>query len=186
MILKTYIPLFESYEDKFMELYNLAPDELKRYVDSTKNVDQNPLHHPEKDAYDHIKMVTNRLWKHTGDMDLTLAGFFHDLGKGVPGVTVPHPKKTEPVEVEGELRNFYTAPEHEKHSANIVDEFNEFIESLGGNPEKVRSIVLNHMKISNYLEGNMRRAGKIAKLESDPYFDDYKTFAAQDRGGYDI
>ena len=64
----------------FDYIYSYAPVTIKDYIDTLKNVAQRPDYHPEGNAYIHTKVVVKRIAK-TGDINLILAAFLHDLGK---------------------------------------------------------------------------------------------------------
>ena len=70
-----------SYIDEFKILYNEAPDKLKAEIDATKLIKQSDKWHPEGNVFVHTRLVTNRLFNTYHDINLTLAGFLHDLGK---------------------------------------------------------------------------------------------------------
>ena len=70
----------KKYVDYFNYLYEQAPQTLKDLIDATKKVEQSHIHHPEGNVYNHIKIVTNRVYNSYQDNNLTLVGLFHDLG----------------------------------------------------------------------------------------------------------
>jgi len=187
MILKQYIPLFESfieYNGKFGELYKLAPGTLKDKMDALKNVYQSPDHHPEPNVFAHIQTVTNRLWNAHKDINLALSGFFHDIGKGEPGITVK--KDKDPVDVDGELRYFYSAHGHEAASAKIVDEYRDWIKQVGGDPDKVYTIVNNHMKIKHYPDDMKKKTSLDFEIENKEDLVDIMRFNFKDFGGTNV
>jgi hypothetical protein len=110
-----------------------APDLIKDVLEGLKDNSENPAYHPEPSTYDHIKIVTERLIK-TGDMDLVMAGFFHDIGKASVS------KKSD----EGDWN---TSPGHEGISCKLVLRYKDWIEEMGANPYVVFEIVKNHDKI---------------------------------------
>ena len=154
----------------FKEIYNKVPIKLKFIVDQTKHIKQNPLWHPEIYVYDHIVYVTNRLDKKYHDINLTLSGFFHDLGK----------VKTT---IWDEDKESWTAHGHEDDSSNIVQSYIGWIKKMGGNPEIIDFIVQNHMRIK-YLD-EFRLQEKIRFL-NEPLFDYVHKFSTADYGGTDL
>ena len=64
----------------FEELVALAPQDIKDELERLKTYKEDNRYHPESSAYEHIKIVTTRLIT-TGDIDLIMAGVFHDIGK---------------------------------------------------------------------------------------------------------
>lgn len=157
-----------TYVDYFKILYNNAPESLKLLIDSTKGIQQNPVWHPEGVVYIHIRLVTNRIGNvYPQDKNLLLAGLFHDLGK----VTTTE---------WDENKQSWTARGHEDISVKIVNEYENWIKQMGGNPTVVRNIVQNHMRIK-YLD-EFRLQNKI-DLVNNPNFEDVLKFNSADYGG---
>lgn len=115
------------------KIINSAPDVIKEILNGLKNNKENPEYHPEGNTYDHIKTVTERLIK-TGDMDLVMAGLFHDIGKSS-------------VSQKSEDGNYNTSHGHENVSSQLVLRYKEWIREMGANPYVVNEIVKNHMKV---------------------------------------
>jgi len=158
-----------SYPDYFSYLYDIAPKELKDLIDATKNVNQSEIWHSEGYTYIHIKLVVNRLHEKYNDINLDLAGLFHDLGKA--GTTEWSVEK-----------NSWIAPGHEHVSCDILEDQENFVKQLGGNYDLIYYIVSNHMKIK-YLD-NFRIQNKIEVL-GNKYFDELMKFDTADFGGTD-
>jgi hypothetical protein len=153
-----------TYEfNNFEELVNLLPDDLKDLVYKTKSNPENINYHPEGNTYDHTKIVVNRLIP-TGDINLILAGLFHDLGK--LSTTEINPKTNQP-----------SAHGHEKVSADLVVKYSKFIRSMSADPDEVYGIVKNHMRIKYYDE---MKKSKKAKIDSFPYSQKLRIFANAD------
>ena len=156
--------------DYFTYLYNLAPKELKELIDATKEVKQNEMWHPENDVYTHIKFVVNRLHKTYNDINLDLAGLYHDLGKA---------STTE----YSEEKQTWISPGHEYVSCDMLDDQSIFVKKMGGDYKLIYYIVENHMKIK-YLD-NFRIQNKIEILDNK-YFDELMKFDSADFGGVDL
>ena len=92
--------------NKFDDIINKFPSDLKNRILNLKNVDQRRDFHPEGDVLTHTSIVFSRLEKFN-DIDLLLAAIFHDIGKDITAGI--HPKK-------GHITHFG----HEKISAQIV------------------------------------------------------------------
>lgn len=157
-----------THIDYFDVLYDSAPKELQEIIDSTKGVQQNPMWHAEGDCYIHIKLVTNRLHNCYNNIDLDLSGFFHDLGKVETTKWI-------------EEKQSWGAFGHEDISSKILDNFKSWVEKLGGNFDKIKFIVDNHMRIK-YLN-DFKLKNKIG-LFSSPYFYDLLKFNSADYGGF--
>lgn len=164
--LKTYRLYEGTTELSFDSLMSRAPKNLIDYIETLKRVEQRPDAHPEGDVYIHTKTVVDRLAKHN-DINLSLAGIFHDTGKD--RTTEINPKTGYPMQ-----------PNHEKYSAQAVKIFASWIKEMGGNANMVHDIVENHMKLkfSNQLSRKYRE-----HLESLPFYDLLVKFDAADQGG---
>jgi hypothetical protein len=160
----------KSYEDYFSYLYELAPKELKDLIDSTKEVMQNEVWHPEYDVYEHIRLVVNRLHKTYNDINLDLAGLYHDLGKA---------STTE----WSDEKKSWIAPGHEYVSCEMLDDQSNFVKKMGGDYKLIYYIVENHMKIK-YLD-NFRIQNKIEIL-NNKYFNELMKFDSADFGGDEL
>ena len=152
---KTIIPSFEA-------LFMKAPQKIKDYINKCKDIPQRPDFHPEGNTWIHIHIVYDRA-QAFGDLDHALAAFFHDLGK----VDTTAPNK----------HGSYSAYGHELVSADLVKEFSNWIEELGGHTDVVYNIVKKHMKIK--LLDNMRKS-KQEILKQDLYFNELIQFSKFD------
>lgn len=157
-----------NYTNIFNQLYELAPISLKRIIDSTEYALQDPIWHPEGHTRIHIELVTNRLHNAYGDINLVLAGLFHDLGK------------VDATKWNGET---WTAGGHEIISTDIVWCFKNWIIEMGGDVEIVSFIVKNHMRIK-YLS-DFKMSKKIEFIEHE-YFDYVLKFNSADFGGLSL
>lgn len=149
----------------FEQLVAISPIVIQERLEKLKTNPERLDYHPEGNTYDHIKIVTERLMQ-TGDMDLIMAGLFHDLFK--LETTKPHPKKGHPC-----------AFGHEIGSARLVldNENKEFIKRCGGNVGTVHGIVLNHMKMKQY---DKMKPNKQKILDELPYIKKLRVFTLAD------
>ena len=157
----------------FKELYNASPRPLQQILMDQWKAKQNPEWHPEGNVLKHIITVTNRAFAtQPENINLILSAYFHDLGKlATAGV---NPKTGQP-----------TAHGHEKVSTQLVNEYSEFIESLGGDPEEIEYMVSNHMKMKPRVWDVMRQSKKD-KITDHPSFDNLDAFSKIDRGGLQL
>lgn len=154
----------------FKDLYKASPPELKQIVVNQWGAKQNPLHHPEGNTLKHIIVVTNRAFRDFPDnKDIQLAAYFHDLGK-LATYNI-NPKTGQP-----------TAYGHEEESARLIDEFNSFIQQQGANPEIVKYIVKNHMKIKPST-WDVMKPSKKDPIINNPHYQDLEKFSTIDKGG---
>jgi hypothetical protein len=169
--MKTYIQFINEsvYKDQFLYLYNLAPESLQKEIDDTKNVLQSVEWHPEGPTFVHIRLVTNRLENCYHDINLTLAGLFHDLGKTY--VTKPNG------------RGGWSAHGHEDESVKIVEQYQDWITKMGGDVDIVKYVVANHMRYKVIDE--MRTQEQIRFMDEE-YFPYVQKFATADFGGTDL
>lgn len=151
----------------FRNIFNQLPDSLKERIYFLKNIPQRADYHPEGNTLKHVITVCKRAIKY-GDIDQVIAALFHDIGKDVTFKMI---------------NGRPTAYGHEFVSARLVDEYSTWIKEQGANPEKVKFIVENHMKVK-FLD--KMRPFKVLALQSSPYFDDLIQFNQFDRGGLDI
>jgi len=156
-----------KYKEIFTALYNKAPQSLKDEVDNTVGVKQSKVWHPEGDVFTHISLVTNRLHSCYSDINLTLAGFFHDLGK--TATTFFNPKK-----------DTYSAFGHEDESVVIMQKYKAWIKGQGADFELVEYIVANHMRIKHL--DDMRLSIRMVFF-NDPRFIYIQKFTSADYGG---
>ena len=74
----------------FKELFAKLPNDLKKRIYALKNIDQNKVYHPEGNVLKHTITVVNRALKHSpNDINLALAGLFHDIGKVLTKTVTP-------------------------------------------------------------------------------------------------
>lgn len=156
--------------DYFQVLYNKTPRELQIIIDMTKDIEQSPKWHPEGNVYNHTKIVTNRLSNCYNDINLSLSGLFHDLGK------------TTTTKWDDEKES-WTAHGHEDDSVKILDNFESWVKSIGGNFDIIKFVVENHMRIK-YLD-DFRFQEKV-KFLNEPYFNYVVKFNTADYGGEDL
>jgi hypothetical protein len=152
----------------FDELLKIMPIEVRAKLDENLTLRENPKFHPEENAFEHIKIVTNRLTK-TKDINLILAGLFHDICKKESAI----PREKSP---------WFLCRDHEKKGADFAMEHKNFILSLGGNPKKIHWIIWNHMRIKIFDE---MRKKKQKELTSNKWFNDLLTFSKADKMFFD-
>jgi tRNA nucleotidyltransferase (CCA-adding enzyme) len=160
--------LFSRYSIKYW-------DELCRIIPELKpntNLPQNPAYHPEGPVHIHIcKVIDNCAEDH--DIDLSLCALFHDIGKAKAHQVKRMPDGTKKI----------SHILHEKYSTEILDKYQNLIESVGGNFEKIRSIVANHMRTHMYENGKLKDPKKRKAFEELPEFDNLIRFAKADDEG---
>jgi hypothetical protein len=135
----------------FEELVALAPQHVKDELERLKTYEEESKWHPEANVFEHIKIVVNRLIT-TGDIDLIMAGLYHDIGKLLAA------EKT--LEKEGKFRAFG----HEHIGAKWVIKDAEFIKSVGANVDNVEIIVSNHMRMKQLDDMNKSKVDAMKAL----------------------
>lgn len=149
------------------ELYDVAPQEIKDYVNKCIDTPQSPKWHPEGNVDIHNRIVYNRAVAH-GDINLILSAFFHDLGK----VDTTKPNK----------HGSFSAHGHENVSAKLAMKYKDWIESFqfgaqhadGG---EVHDIVKDHMRIKHMPD---MREIKQEAMRQLPHFDKLNIFTKFD------
>lgn len=144
---------FTTFED----LVSITPYIVKRKLEQLRFLNERNDFHPEPSVYEHIKIVTTRL-SQTNDINLILAGLFHDICKF--DTVRLNPKNGYP-----------TSPGHDLAAADFVKQFDvaKFIISLGGNLQKVSNICKEHMRIK--IIDQMRKHKQDELINSDIYQD---------------
>lgn len=130
--------------DMFNYIYNCSPQTIKDYIDFLKTIEQRRDYHPEITVYNHTRAVVNRIAK-TKDINLIVAAFLHDTGKD----------RTQKIE-----KGIIMQPGHEIYSAellNINSPWRNWVRKLGANPDIVRFIISNHMKMKDMKNNNKNK-----------------------------
>jgi len=148
----------------FEEMVILAPEELKDILLRNAETPQSPNWHPEGNVLKHIQIVYNRAMK-SGDLDMVVTAFFHDLGKE----STTRPSRN--------TKGSWSAYGHELASLRLVEKYKDWIESLGANYERVHELVKYHMKIKLMPE---MRPIKQKEMRDNPYYDDLLIFTEFD------
>ena len=137
----------------FQEVFDKLPMKQRDMLLKLKEIRERPDFHPEENAFEHVKIVTERCIE-TGDNDLILAAIFHDIFKFKLNEISPrtgHP----------------TAPGHEKEAALMVLENSDWIKKMGGNAHIVAGICLHHMRIKRFSE---MKKSKQWSMMNQPFF----------------
>lgn len=137
----------------FDQIFNMLPMKQKDMIISLKKISERKDFHPEENAFEHTKIVTERCIE-TGDNELILAAVFHDIFKFK--LNKINEKTGEP-----------TARGHEEEAAKMVIENSDFILKFGADPGIVAGICLHHMRIKNFLD--MRKSKRKAMM-NQPFF----------------
>lgn len=136
----------------FEELLGQSPVEVQALIDDLKKIRERPDFHPEESAWEHVKIVTERLIQ-TGDIDLVMAGIFHDIGKFVMNKT-------------SEKTGFPSAPGHDKFGAEKALQHREWIKTFGADPVIVSEICENHMRMKQMDKMRSSKQQKMLELKS--------------------
>jgi hypothetical protein len=135
----------------FTELIKNAPPVITRKLEQLKFLRERPDFHPEPSAFEHIKIVTERLIP-TQDMNLIFAGILHDICKFD---TVKMNEKS----------GWPTSPGHDKHAETLIlisPSIKDWIHENGGDSIKVAAICGAHMRFHQL--GQMREFKKEAQI----------------------
>jgi len=149
--------LLESQDMDFDRFLEKLPPEI---TSKLKSIQQNELHHPEGNLYNHMKVVFDQAKKR--GIDFAIAAIFHDLGK-IDTYSGP------------ETRHFYG---HEKKSLEYLDKYLHLFPYQDKN--MIYEIVKNHMRIKKMSE---MRPSKKKALEDNPYYRQMLDFQQDDLTG---
>lgn len=140
---------FVNFTERFPNFFKVFfPD-----VENLKGVLQNPIYHPEGDAYIHTTLVLNYLNCMNTSFLCQIAGLFHDTGKA-------YCSKMD----NGRIISYG----HEKVSVEIAEKWMKQFKFSNDEIEYVLGIVANHMK---FHQPGMSNA-TLRKLMVKPYFDE--------------
>lgn len=158
--------MIKTFDDIFFQ----TPPELRLLVVELAQIEQNPIYHPEGDVLTHTRIVTERAIKRQLDINVIVAAFFHDIGKGA---TLGESTKT----------GYPTAYGHERVSAKLVQIYAEFVSSLGADPAKVEWLCAEHMR---YKRLDEMRPAKRQRLMDHEWFGLLESLGSVDKGGTDV
>ena len=143
-------------------MYELAPSEIKGYIDACDDTPQGTDWHPEGNVGIHNRIVYDRA-RATGDINLAMAALFHDLGKA--DTTAKN------------RRGGWSAIGHERVSAKLVDRNTDWIEEMGGDADIVHELVFQHMRIKQF---DQMKGSKKAIMRANPLFGKLNQFSSFD------
>lgn len=157
-----FSPSHNLFEDVLLHMMSKS---LYDVVNTSKTIMQDSKWHSEGCVYNHTRLVVNRLHNKYFNINLILAGLFHDLGK---------------IDTTEYNKNTYTAYNHEIKSIDYVLSHVDWISSVGGNVDIVLYIVKNHMRYKNL---DKMRLSEQVKFTSDRHFNLLQQFNSADFGG---
>lgn len=141
----------------FEQILNSAPQFIKTMFLELSQLRERPDYHPEENAAAHIKIVTDRCCMATNNVNLIMAGFFHDIMKAKCAKINP---KT----------GWPTSPGHDTAAERLIRiniRVQQMIESYGASVETVAWLVGQHMRIKQI---DKMRPFKQKELRSHPWF----------------
>lgn len=116
---------------------------------------EHPVYHPEKTLENHILLVALKCFLVSGDTNLVLAGFLHDIFK--------------PFGVLNTELGYISNPDHPKQSSEFIiedDDTRYMIKQLKGDPQIISDICLHHMSCKEKI---------IKKAKHIPFMDLFVT-----------
>jgi putative nucleotidyltransferase with HDIG domain len=128
-------------------------------VEATDGVPQSEKWHPEGDVLQHTLQVMEFAFRESSDLDLVLAALVHDVGKTATNRT------------DGEK---VTAYAHEWVGGRMVEPFVSV---------KTLFLVEQHMRVHTWINGQMRKVGKVKAIGDHPWLPCMVTLARWDAGG---
>ncbi len=166
--------------ENFDELFLVCPQNIQMKLKDNIELRENPKHHPEANAFEHIKIVVNRLFD-TNNTNLILAGLFHDICKKESAILREitedmTPEKKADLE---EKNNFFLCKDHEKKGVAFALRNVRFIHQFEGSDlGEILWIVDNHMRVKTVEDMS---GSKKKELTENKWFGDLEIFARADR-----
>lgn len=152
----------------FEDIIANAPQSVLTKLEGLKKLKERDDYHPEKNCWEHTKIVTERLVT-TGNLDLIMSGVFHDIFKAETARINPK-------------NGFPTCPKHDVFSGEFVrtnQDVRLFITEFGANPDRVAVICEQHMRIKLYDEMSPKKQRGLRELPFDTFLD-LLTFSVAD------
>ncbi len=164
----------------FDELFEVCPQNIQMKLKENLELRENPKHHPESSAFEHIKIVVNRLFD-TENVNLILAGLFHDICKKESAVLreITEDMTSERKAEMEEKNKFFLCRDHEKKGADFALKNTNFIHQFeNADLGTILWIVDNHMRIKTIdeMSGKKQRA-----MRENIWFSELEIFARADR-----
>ncbi len=151
----------------FEELVELSPKIVQRKLEQLRFLRERADFHPEASTYEHIKIVTERLFK-TGDKALILTGLLHDICKF--DTVRLNPKNGHP-----------TCPGHDQAAYDLIMDADngvmKFILSFDVNPGKVANLCKEHMRVKQL---PLMKPSKQEALKSSDLYPQLEVFTRAD------
>jgi hypothetical protein len=138
-------------------------ESVRQLFADAKTLRDHPVHHPEGFLGRHIALVTLKAMLATNNVDLILAGLFHDICK-------PYQFTGEWIKIGSEW--YWSNPKHPSQAAELVhndDDTRYFIKSVGGNVDTVAGLCKYHMAAK---DGIPRKGRRVPFLDVFPALDD--------------
>lgn len=161
----------------FEEIVDVMPYALRSMIKDLKGLRERSDYHPEESAYEHVKIVTERLLSlsdgYLFKWDLVVAGIFHDVGKRIKAKPNNKPALVEKL-------GFVppTSPGHDKFGAEMVELYKDWIlETFDIGCKAAQYICAQHMRIASF--PNMKKSKKESYIE-DIYFHELCIFHKAD------
>ncbi len=133
-------------------------------------IDQDEIHHPEKDVYVHTMLALDSIsYDENPSLELILSILLHDIGKPPTRVCT---FENDILEI-----HFY---EHEKVGAEITKDILTRLKFPLYTIEKVTWLVANHMRIHHFSE--MKKSKKVKLIEHEYFTDLFKLSIADIKG----
>lgn len=138
-------------------------------VEMLKGIDQDEIHHPEKDVFIHTMIALEIISDNINvSLELVLSILLHDIGKPLTRSFVS----------DTEI-HFY---EHEKYGAEIAESILRRLKFSLYTIEKVKWLVANHMRVHHFNE--MKKSKKVKLIEHEYFNDLIELLIADISGSY--
>lgn len=152
----------------FQQIIDKAPTIIKAKLQDLMTFKENPKWHPEDNAFEHTRIVTERcLRMFPNDANMFMTGILHDICKF--DCAVIHMTTGQP-----------TSYGHEAAAVKLIEtnkDVQNFIRSFGATAKDVKELVANHMRMHSFT--NMKPTKQMEMMTS-PNFTKQVIFATFD------
>lgn len=144
--------------------------EIKNKIKTAFNYAERLDYHPEGNTGQHIFLVCVRALLYTNDVNLVLAGIFHDICKPDSGYS----------RVDTLGNTYWSNPDHDQQAGQYLnDSWNAYklIRSMNGNVNQIKGLCRWHMAMKSHMlkgDGLNKNAKLISGLETFAKLDDMK------------
>lgn len=153
--------------ENFLRKYTNAPEIVHIMLEYAKTSPEHPIYHPEGTLDKHIDIVVGRCME-KNNTNLHFAGLFHDITKHGYCQPLWGDKKVGKLKTINE-GSYWQNVYHAEQAVKFIDldDISAWVIRHGGDLEKIKRIVGNHMRMKTYLRGEKGIKGGMKKTKRD-------------------